>query len=65
MIQPLFLSMRFGGNMDRTRLKELLEVYTFEEIIELSDVEVLDALEYMVTYNILDLSWADEEFDSN
>lgn len=44
--------------MDRQHLKELLEDYTLEEIIELSDVEVIDALEYMMTYNILDLSWS-------
>lgn len=39
--------------MDRARLKLLLEDYTLEEIIEQSDVEVIDALEYMVTYGII------------
>lgn len=44
--------------MDRQHLRELLDEYSLEEIIENSDVEVLDALEYMLTYGILDLSWS-------
>ena len=44
--------------MDRQHLRELLDEYSLEEIIENSDVEVIDALEYMYTYGILDLSWS-------
>lgn len=55
MIHSLSLSMHFGGNMDRAKLKLLLDDYTLEEIIEQSDVEVLDALEYLVSYGIIDL----------
>jgi hypothetical protein len=45
--------------MDRARLKELLDDYTLEEIIENSDIEVIDALEYMVSYGIITIDWND------
>lgn len=44
--------------MGREHLRELLEDFTLEEIIENSNVEVIDALEYMVTYGILNLDWS-------
>lgn len=67
MVQPMSIdlllnvSMLSGGNMDRARLRELLDDYTLEEIIENSDLEVIDALEYMVTYGIITLRSEDGE----
>jgi len=57
-VLSLNVLMHYGGNM-REKLKLLLDEYTIEEILELSDVEPLDALEYMVTYSIIDLEWSD------
>lgn len=63
MVQPmstdllLIDSMLYGGNMDREKLKLLLDDYSLEEIIENSDMEVIDALELMVTYGIINLEW--------
>lgn len=46
--------------MDRQQLKLLLEDYTLEEIIEANDLEVIDALELLLTYNIINLDWTNE-----
>lgn len=45
--------------MDRQHLRELLDDYSLEEIIEASDVEVIDALELLINYNIINVEWSD------
>ena len=39
----------------RNRLKLLLRDYSIEDILELGELEVIDALEYLVIYGALEL----------